>query len=82
VLRTALHVLLSVARVLLQSARVLLPGAGVLLLGGVLVTGDLQAGEEPAPFLPVLQLPTIAGDVVATSDFRGKPLLLVEFASW
>jgi len=75
VLRTALHVLL-------PGAGVLLLGAGVLLLGGGLVTGDLQAGEEPAPFLPVLQLPTIAGDVVATSDFRGKPLLLVEFASW
>jgi hypothetical protein len=54
----------------------------VLLLGGALVTGGLRAEEEPAPRLPVLRLPTIDGGVAATSDFLGKPLLLVEFASW
>ena len=52
------------------------------LLGGALVTGGLRAGDEGPAFLPVLKLPTIGGDPVATSDFRGTRLLLVEFASW
>ena len=53
-----------------------------LLVGGALVTGGLSAGEEPPERLPMLRLPTIDGELVATSDFRGGPLLLVEFASW
>ena len=53
-----------------------------LLVGGALVTGEVRAGEEPLEPLPTLCLPTIDGELVATSDFRGSPLLLVEFASW
>lgn len=35
-------------------------------------------GERIAP----LRLPTIDGETVALRDFRGKKLLLIEFASW
>ena len=31
---------------------------------------------------PDLRLPTIGGETVALSDFRGQKVLLIEFASW
>ncbi len=56
-----------------------------------LLAMTLLAGPAAAQFgnpwklgepVPDLRLPTIGGDTVALSDFRGKKVLLIEFASW
>ena len=42
-----------------------------------------EVGRREGQFLPDLELPTIDGkQTLRLSDFRGKKLLLIEFASW
>ena len=59
----------------------LLALAGAVALGGS--GAEAQANHwTPGNALPDLRLPTIDGGTAALSDFRGKKLLLIEFASW
>ena len=44
---------------------------------------DVSIGWREGELLPDLELPTIDGaETHRLSDFRGKKLLLVQFASW
>lgn len=57
-----------------------------------LLTGALALPASDDPFarpelivgepLPDLSLPTVEGDTLALSAYRGRKLLLIEFASW
>jgi peroxiredoxin len=55
-------------------------------LHGPLSPGDETAGLEPAPIAghpaPDFALPTLDGEIVRLSDFKGKPVLLNFWATW
>ena len=53
----------------------------LLMLLCLVQAGNSLADVEETP-VQDLQLPTLEGGTAATWDFRGTPLLLVEFASW
>ena len=73
--------------VLRAPAVTLLLAVAGLLAGGVVpgvafVHEPVWADEDEVEFVPHVRLPTIDGEMAATFDFRGKRLLLIEFASW
>lgn len=48
----------------------------------LLASSPADAGPAVGERLAPLRLPTIDGKTRALHDFRGKKLLLIEFASW
>ena len=51
----------------------------LMTLGALAAADELRVGE---PY-PDIRLPTVDGkETLSVSSFRGKKLLLVEFASW
>ena len=64
----------------LRFARLLLAMTAFGALGAPVVAGDPWRVGQP---LPDVRLPSIDGGAeVALSSFRGRRLLLIEFASW
>ncbi len=56
----------------------------VVTLSAVAIAGDREPARAAiGEVLPDVRLPTIDGEqTVRLSDYRGKKLLLIEFASW
>lgn len=56
----------------------------LLLITSLLLSAHTQVDAAPTPGerLAPLRLPTIDGKTHALHAFRGKKLLLIEFASW
>ncbi len=68
---------------------VLLAGIGWIAYSAGLVaqTGSAEAGQlEPAPIAghpaPDFELPTLAGNTIRLSDYRGKPVVVNFWATW
>ena len=65
----------------------------VLLLGAlfsVLDPGSTRGQDDLTPdigmkvgdYFPDFRLPTLDGEIVSLSSFRGRKILLIQFASW
>jgi peroxiredoxin len=62
----------------------LIVGLVVLLLGSVIGCGDGTPGEgaRPGDTAPDFRLPTLDGEIVSLSEFRGQPVFLNFWATW
>ena len=57
-------------------------GAALLLLGGAPASQDPALGRRTGQMHPDFLLPSLDGEAVRLSDFRGKKVFLFHFASW
>jgi len=56
----------------------------------ILDPGSTRSQDNPTPgigmkvgeYFPDFRLPTLDGEVVSLSSFRGRKILLIQFASW
>lgn len=56
---------------------------GLALLGATANAQDVPTGREPGQRFPSVRLPVLAdGRMTALASFRGRKVLLFEFASW
>ncbi len=62
---------------------------GIVGAGGVQGTMGITSADDPPALgmkvgniYPDFRLPTLEGDPVNLSDFRGRKVLLIHFASW
>ncbi len=59
--------------------------AALMLVGVLGAAGGAEAGEtgyQPGQIHPDFELPKLDGKLGKLSDYRGKPVILINFASW
>lgn len=56
----------------------------MLIPGSVLGQDDSHPGigMEVGQYFPDFRLPTLDGEITSLSSFRGRKILLIQFASW